>query len=189
MKKGSLTFVAMGLALVFLQAGCANKVTPISGTAGLTEESAVGDAPVNSMNGLTEERIQSASEEESAQEGSAAAESASGNIDDIYFEFDQASIKEESKSVLQKNAKLITSNPNAKVQIQGHTDERGSEEYNLALGARRAQIVKRFLTALGVDSGRLQTISFGEEKPFCQESQEGCWKQNRRAHFLVQSPR
>lgn len=190
MKKGMQVFLIMGLGLVFLQSGCAKKVTPVSGSAGLTEESAsASDAPSTGFNELKEERIQSSPEEENVGERHSSADAPTGNLDDIYFEYDQASIKEESKSVLQKNAKLIISNPSAKVQIQGHTDERGSEEYNLALGARRAQIVKRFLTALGVDATRLQTISFGEEKPFCNESQEGCWKQNRRAHFSIQSPR
>ena len=190
MKKGTQVFLAIGLGLIFLQSGCSKKVTPVSGTAGLSEDRAedraVGEVP---SNGLKEERVQEAPAEEKIGDRHSSAESTTRDLDDIYFEFDQASIKEESKSVLQKNAKSIISNPNAKVQIQGHTDERGSEEYNLALGARRAQIVKRFLTALGVDSNRIQTISFGEEKPFCQGREEGCWKQNRRAHFSTQAPR
>jgi len=187
MKQGTQVFLAMGLGLVLLQSGCAKKVTPVSGTAGLAEERAVGEVPPS---GLKEEKIKPSAAEENVAERRASAEpSAAGGLDDIFFEFDQASLREESKSILQKDAKFIIANPNAKVVIQGHTDERGSEEYNLALGARRAQIVKRFLTALGVDPSRLQTISFGEEKPFCHESEEGCWKQNRRAHFSIQSPR
>jgi peptidoglycan-associated lipoprotein len=185
MKQGTQIFLTIGLGLVFLQSGCAKKVTPVSGSAGLTEERPVGEVP---SSGLTEERIKPSAAEENIGErhSSIDAASAGGGLDDIYFEYDQASLREESKSVLQKDAKFI---PDAQVEIQGHTDERGSEEYNLALGQRRAQIVKRFLTALGVDGSRLQTISFGEEKPFCNEKEEGCWKQNRRAHFSVQSPR
>ena len=190
MKQGTQVFLAMGLGLALLQSGCAKKVTPVSGTAALAEERAVGEVPPS---GLKEEKIKPGAAEENVEERRASAEpaapAASGGLDDIFFEFDQASLREESKSILQKDAKFIIANPNAKVVIQGHTDERGSEEYNLALGARRAQIVKRFLTALGVDPSRLQTISFGEEKPFCHESEEGCWKQNRRAHFSIQSPR
>jgi peptidoglycan-associated lipoprotein len=190
MKKGTYILAVIGLGLVLVQNGCSKKITPVSGTAGLSEDRIAEDRSVGEVpsSGLKEERVQSDAMQESREEGLSAAEAASGELDDIYFEFDQASIKEESKSVLQKNAKLIISNPAAKVQIQGHTDERGSEEYNLALGARRAQIVKRFLTALGVEPNRIQTISFGEEKPFCQQSEEGCWQQTRRAHFSTQAP-
>ena len=195
MKKGMQIFLAVGLGFLFLQSGCSKKITPISGSAGLTEDrvaenrSVGGEGNQIPSNGLKEERVPAESIKESHEERLPASEVAGTNLDDIFFEFDQAAIKEESKVILQKDAKFILSNPNAKVQIQGHTDERGSEEYNLALGARRAQIVKRFLTALGVESNRLQTISFGEEKPFCNQSEEGCWKQNRRAHFSIQSPR
>jgi peptidoglycan-associated lipoprotein len=197
MKKGTQIFLTVGLGLFLFQSGCSKKITPISGSAGLTEDRiaenrSAGEAPVPSS-GLKEERVPAESMKENKEERLSAAEAAAAaagvSLDDIFFEFDQAAIKEESKVILQKDAKFILSNPNAKVQIQGHTDERGSEEYNLALGARRAQIVKRFLTALGVEPNRLQTISFGEEKPFCNQSEEGCWKQNRRAHFSVQSPR
>lgn len=188
MKQRTQIFLAIGVGLVFLQSGCAKKVTPVSGTAGLSEERAVGEVPSND---LKEERIKPAVAEENVGErpSSTTPAAAGGGLDDIFFEYDQASLREESKSILQKDAKFMIANPNAKIEIQGHTDERGSEEYNLALGARRAQIVKRFLTALGVDGSRLQTISFGEEKPFCHEKEEGCWKQNRRAHFSIQSPR
>src|SRR3569832_389556 len=173
MKQRTQIFLAIGVGLVFLQSGCAKKVTPVSGTTGLSEERVVGEVP---SNGLKEERIKPSAAEEKVGERPSSMEPAAGGLDDIFFEYDQASLREESKAILQKDAKFMTANPNAKIESQGHTDERGSDEYNLAVGARRAQIVKRFLTAMGGDGSRLQTISFGEEKPFCHEKEEGCWK-------------
>src|SRR5438132_109489 len=81
-------------------------------------------------------------------------------------------------------ADFLKSNPNFKVTIEGHCDERGSTEYNLGLGDRRASAVKQYLVSLGVPADRLSTVSFGKEKPFCMESTEACWQQNRRGHFV-----
>ncbi len=80
---------------------------------------------------------------------------------------------------------FLRSNPQIKVTIEGHCDERGSTEYNLALGDRRAQAARQFLISLGVPAERLQTVSFGKEKPFCTTSDEACWQKNRRAHFVM----
>lgn len=107
-------------------------------------------------------------------------------IKDIYFDFDQYIISEESRTSLQNNASVIKSKQIRKVIIEGHSDERGTSEYNLALGERRAQSTRRYLTALGINPSYIATISYGEEKPFCFEQNENCWKQNRRAHFVIQ---
>jgi len=91
----------------------------------------------------------------------------------------------DSKKVLQQNASYLKQNPGMKIEIQGHCDERGTNNYNIALGERRAHTTKRFLVSQGIDSNRINIISFGEEKPFCFVSNKDCWRQNRRAHFML----
>ena len=107
------------------------------------------------------------------------------NLKDIHFSFDQYDLDSNSKEVLQQNASYLTQNPRTKIEIQGHCDERGTNNYNIALGERRAHSTKRFLVSQGIDSSRIKIISFGEEKPFCFKSNEDCWFQNRRAHFMI----
>jgi peptidoglycan-associated lipoprotein len=106
-------------------------------------------------------------------------------LDDIHFGFDQYSLSEEMKTILRKNAEWLKKNPNIKVEIQGHCDERGTNNYNLGLGERRSLIAKKYLVALGLEEDRLFTISYGEEKPFCFESTKECWQNNRRDHFMI----
>jgi peptidoglycan-associated lipoprotein len=103
----------------------------------------------------------------------------------IYFEYDKADIKSDQVSVLQANASLLKMNPNARVTVEGHCDERGSEEYNLALGDRRANAVKEFLLAQGIPANRIMTVSYGEERPVCREETEECFAKNRRAAFTL----
>ncbi|MFQ5671984.1 MAG: peptidoglycan-associated lipoprotein Pal [Nitrospinales bacterium] len=110
-------------------------------------------------------------------------------LDDVHFQFDKYDLDATSKAILQKNAQWLKQHPGVKLEIQGHTDERGTNNYNLGLGERRAQSVKNYLLALGIDKSRLFAISYGEEKPFCLESKENCWWQNRRGHFMVSAPR
>jgi len=109
----------------------------------------------------------------------------SEDLKDIHFKFDKYDLDNDSKKVLQKNAAFLKKNPDMKIEIQGHCDERGTNNYNTALGERRAHSTKKFLVSLGVDASRLNTISYGEEKPFCFDSNENCWFKNRRAHFMV----
>ncbi len=107
------------------------------------------------------------------------------NLKDIHFNFDQYGLDSNSKEVLKQNAVYLQQNPGVKIEVQGHCDERGTNNYNIALGERRAHSTKRFLVSQGIDSSRINIISFGEEKPFCFDSNEGCWFQNRRAHFML----
>ncbi len=107
------------------------------------------------------------------------------HLEDIHFSFDQFDLDETSKQVLRDNANLLRDNPEMRVEIQGHCDERGTNNYNLGLGERRVMSTKKFLTALGIESHRLTTISYGEEKPFCFDNNDDCWLQNRRSHFMV----
>ena len=111
----------------------------------------------------------------------------SGTLGDAYFDFDRSDIRPDARKVLESDATWLKSNSRARIKIEGHCDERGTTEYNLALGQRRAEATKRFLVALGIDVSRLSTISYGEERPVCTDHQEGCWSKNRRSHFLVEA--
>lgn len=106
-------------------------------------------------------------------------------LQDIYFDFDQSSIREDSKKPLNENIEWLRKIPAAKVTIEGHCDERGSSEYNLALGERRARATRDYLVAAGVEANRIGTISFGKERPFAPGHDESAWQLNRRAHFAL----
>ncbi len=112
-----------------------------------------------------------------------------GVLADVYFEFDRSELAAEAREVLQRNSDWIKENPGVQIEIEGHADNRGTNEYNLALGSRRAQAVKDYLVTLGVAPERFSTISYGEELPVCGESSEECWQMNRRAHFVVRAQR
>ncbi|MFQ5514666.1 MAG: peptidoglycan-associated lipoprotein Pal [Myxococcota bacterium] len=103
----------------------------------------------------------------------------------IYFDFDDDSLKEEARSVLRRHARVLAESSDLRVEIQGNCDERGSEEYNLALGMRRAEAAKRYLVDLGIPGSRLTTISFGEENPVVRGHNEAAWAKNRRDDFKV----
>lgn len=104
-------------------------------------------------------------------------------MQDVYFDLDRSDIRADSKDTLAKAAQYLRTYPSVKVVIEGDCDERGSTEYNLGLGQRRADAVKQFLSGLGISGDRLQTVSYGKEKPVCNEHTEECWQRNRRAHF------
>jgi peptidoglycan-associated lipoprotein len=109
------------------------------------------------------------------------------NVQDVYFDFDKSDLRPESLQTLAHSAEVIKQHPNWVVQIQGNCDERGSIEYNLALGERRAGSALKALTDGGVSASQLKTISYGKEKPVCTESNEDCWQKNRRDHFVLLS--
>jgi peptidoglycan-associated lipoprotein len=107
------------------------------------------------------------------------------NVRDAFFDFNKADIRSDARDALGKTADFLRNNPQySKVTIEGHCDERGSTEYNLALGDRRASAVKQYLISLGISADRLNTVSFGKEKPFCMQTTEDCYQQNRRGHFV-----
>jgi peptidoglycan-associated lipoprotein len=110
---------------------------------------------------------------------------AGGPLKDVNFDFDSAALTEPARATLRTNADWLKTNAAARVQIEGHCDERGTAEYNMALGAKRAQAAMDYLTTLGIAANRLSTISYGEEIPLCKEKTEECWARNRRARFVV----
>lgn len=107
-------------------------------------------------------------------------------VQDVFFDFDRASIRPDEVRAASGDASFLVQHPSIKVLIEGHCDDRGSEEYNIALGHSRAQALKENLQRSGVDGTRIQTVSFGKERPFCMAESESCWQENRRDHILPQ---
>jgi peptidoglycan-associated lipoprotein len=110
----------------------------------------------------------------------------SQNVKDVYFDYDKYDVRGDQQSAVQADVAFLQQHPNVHFTIEGHCDERGSTEYNLALGDNRAGSVKNALVQGGISADRIRTISYGKERPFCTESNEACWQQNRRAHFVYE---
>ena len=142
------------------------------GDLGSSEANPFDSGPSGAMgSGIQESRLQSFEE--------------SSELKDIHFEFDKYDLDNNSRAILKGNADYLKHNPSLQIEVHGHCDERGTNNYNIALGERRAHSTKTYLVSQGVNSKRVRVISFGEEKPFCLDSNETCWYQNRRAHFMV----
>jgi peptidoglycan-associated lipoprotein len=108
-----------------------------------------------------------------------------GPLTDIHFDYNDFTIRAQDGEILRTNASWLNQHSQSRVQVEGHCDERGSEEYNIALGAKRAQAAKDYLVTLGIADSRISTISYGKEIPLCHEHNEECWQKNRRGHFVV----
>jgi peptidoglycan-associated lipoprotein len=126
-----------------------------------------------------------ASSLDSLRSGRSTATPNSSPLKDAFFAFDRYDLSEQARVALKANAEWLKANPSARVQIEGHCDERGADDYNMALGAKRAQAAMDFLASMGVPANRLSTVSYGEEVPSCKEHMESCWEKNRRARFVV----
>lgn len=131
---------------------------------------------------ITEQKVGTVAYEDMA---SSSGEGKEGMFEDVLFDYDKYDVKESYKEEMQAVSAWMTKNSSATISLEGHCDDRGTNEYNLALGDRRAKSVKDFLISLGVQSSRIETISYGEEKPLCTEQSEECWAKNRRAHFVI----
>ena len=107
------------------------------------------------------------------------------SLQDIHFKFDKYDLDDQSRGILRQNADYLKTNSSAIIEIQGHCDERGTNNYNIALGERRAHSTKMYLVSQGISARRVHTISYGEERPFCFVSNDTCWLKNRRAHFRI----
>lgn len=108
-----------------------------------------------------------------------------GPLKEVYFAYDSFDLRQDARETLKTSADWLKANPAARVEIEGHCDERGTNEYNLALGAKRAQAAKDYLVSLGIPAARLSTISYGEELQVCKDQTEDCWQKNRRDRFVV----
>lgn len=122
-----------------------------------------------------------AAEAEARERAAAAAE----GLQPIYFDFDRSFVRDDARDVMKANAAWLKANPKVKVRIEGNADERGTIEYNQALGQRRAASAKKYLTDLGIAGSRISLISYGKEKPVCTDQTEECWQRNRRADFVA----
>ena len=186
--KGTFSWKWAVLALsiaALVAAGCAKKQTVKSeGTQGAPSAAApdtVGEATVKEAPAAPRsDQLASA-----AQAGVAVTEEKPSRFDDIRFDFDKSEVREDGRRTSQAVADYMKKNPKATVQIEGHCDERGTAEYNMALGERRATAVMTYLVSLGVPKAALTTVSFGKEKPLDPGHNEEAWAKNRRAHFVV----
>jgi peptidoglycan-associated lipoprotein len=106
-------------------------------------------------------------------------------LTDVFFDYDSVELSEPTRGALQKNAEFMKRRTTARIMVEGHADSRGTNEYNLALGERRADAVRDYIVSLGIPTERITIVSKGEEQPFCREETESCWQQNRRGHFIV----
>jgi len=178
---------------LFLAAGCAPSTTsrpdtsitpgaPATGAGG-SKSGSVGEG----QRGATKESNTgpTASSLDQLREGKSSATAPTSPLKDVYFDYDRYDLRGDARETLRVNADWLKSNPAARVEIEGHCDDRGTNEYNLALGAKRAQSAKDYLATLGISAERLSTISYGAEIPVCKDQSEGCWRQNRRARFVV----
>ena len=183
--KNILFFV---LCLMLVQTGCAKKILLAPGDTSVKGTTPGALTPGQPAEERIETPIPSIQEEPMGQTSQTSPHPKAEKIADVFFDYDEALLREDAQAILQKNAKLVIDQTSPEmIQVEGHADARGTVEYNLALGERRAQMVKRYLTALGVEQSRIQTVSFGKESPFCPGEGEDCFRQNRRAHFIVLS--
>lgn len=166
-RKFSVLSVAVGMGLVLgMTSGCSSKKSGDDDLGGLSEDSLGGSA-----NGSLDQFNKSG--------GSGSG----GRFEDVYFSYDSVELDRAATDATRANADLMRGE-SGRVEIEGHCDDRGTAEYNLALGARRAKTVRDALIALGVNASRLSTVSYGEELPICHEASESCWGRNRRGHLV-----
>lgn len=192
MLKSTITrLVVMFFVLALLASGCAKKPAMDEGAVG--EETTQVEMTQQEPSGISEQGISESDSGSSDQAGGynaaaaaqAAREAATSGLQRIFFEFDQYVLTEQAKATLVNNAGLLRAAPALDVMIEGHCDERGSDEYNLALGEKRALATRTYLVSLGVAADRLSVISYGEELPLDPASNEQAWAKNRRAEFKV----
>ncbi len=165
-----------GLFFCFLLAACSNEVK---------DSRPMPFMPADMQNIGRDNSVRALSAGEALSRGIAAVTPPGAALQDVYYEFDSTNLRSDAEETLKQNAEWIKANPNARVEIEGHCDDIGSDEYNLALGAMRAEIAKNFLVSQGVSADRLVTISYGKEAPACFEPTEECRVKNRRARFVV----
>src|ERR1041384_5756901 len=179
--------ILAAIAAILLGSGCsthkAPDVEPAARTGAATKQVAVtpsssGKAAVNQT---------SASSLDQLKQGQRIGSTGSDALKDIYFDFDKYDLRSDAREMLKANADWLKKNPSATVQIEGHCDDRGTAEYNLALGAKRAQSAKDYLTNLGIPAEKISTISYGEEIPVCRNENEDCWQKNRHDRFVLKS--
>ena len=184
MKMDRKWIVLAALSALLLVSACAKKPEPVVTPPPQTTERAptTDVAPDTTPAGPVDAQEQAPPP--SIQELQAEAER-SGLLGDVFYQFDKYDLRSDARDRLQKNAEYMKQNPSLRFNIEGHCDERGTNEYNIALGQSRSTSALDYLVSLGVAANRFKTISYGEERPFCTESTEACWQKNRRARFVI----
>ena len=184
--KKCLTLIGLLMVFVFgltIFSGCAEKQAVVKDEAVQEQKAATPQAtPITVTDDEAAKKAQAAKDERARKNAAALADL---NIQNIYFDYDKSTIRSDAREILKANTEIFTKNANAKIVIEGYCDERGTAEYNMALGERRAQETKQYLENLGINASRIETISYGEEKPLDPGHNEAAWAQNRRAQFLL----
>ena len=178
------------VAILGLSGGCAPSTTKPETSVGskgasVPSESLSKSAGEGRTGATGESNTASTSSLDQLKAGKPPITAASSPLKDVLFEFDSYDLRGNARDILKGNADWLKSNPSARIEVEGHCDERGTSEYNLALGAKRSQTAKDYLVSLGISPDRISTISYGEEIPVCTEASENCWRQNRRARFII----
>jgi peptidoglycan-associated lipoprotein len=181
---GKRVLVALSVLLLLFAVGCGKKemVKSTDSAPGMASPPGETQEPVVSTT-LPPEETQTAMTE--AEAGVAVTQERPSEFSDIHFDYDKSFIREDDRDTLREVADYLMTTPGASILIEGHCDERGTAEYNIALGERRAESTKSYLVSLGVKPGALSTVSFGEEKPLDFGHNEAAWAKNRRAHFVL----
>jgi peptidoglycan-associated lipoprotein len=184
MKRGMMALLAVSVATTMFLGGCASNDAVKPDEPVVSTSTSTDTKPIQQSNaGASDSRITPAGQ--GGQDSSASSFDPSG-LEKIYFEFDKSDLSKEARDILSRNAQtMLKSKSGINVKVEGHCDERGSAEYNLALGERRAKSVQQYLITLGVQPDRLSVISYGKEKPAVQGNDEAAWSKNRRAEFSV----
>ncbi len=189
----------LGLLIVFslgltMFSGCAEKQAVVKDEGVQEQKAGPAQAPVTVTDDEAARRAKEQADREAALKAQAAKEAREKknaaalndlNIQNIYFDYDQSNIRSDAREILKANAAIFTKNSSATIVVEGYCDERGTTEYNMALGERRAQETKQYLSNLGINASRIETISYGEERPLDPRSTEEAWAQNRRVQFLL----
>jgi peptidoglycan-associated lipoprotein len=175
------------LAPAFVAAGCHARPPAVAPTRAMASTSAVTPRPPSPAPPAAAARPTAAPLSEAELFGRKSLDelNAEHPLADVFFDYDQNELRDDATRVLQMDAQWLAKWPQTRIRIDGHCDERGTPEYNLALGDRRAIAVRSYLTSLGVRPDRIQIRSLGNEAPFCRDSGESCWSQNRRGHFVI----
>jgi peptidoglycan-associated lipoprotein len=173
---GRFAAIAAAAMMLAMVAGCSSKQSGAGAGQGNTGAGGIGENGLGANSSTSLNRFQKGTLGANEQ----------GPLSDIHFDYNDYSVRAQDGEILKSNADWMSKNSAARVQIEGHCDNRGSEEYNIALGAKRAQAAKDYLETLGITADRMSTISYGKELPLCTEDTDECWAQNRRDHFVVQ---
>jgi peptidoglycan-associated lipoprotein len=186
MRRGFLCLVTFGLFLSFLLTGCSRHKPKTAPEAPALAETTVAPPPAPAP---PEPEPTAAPEPADPLAGDLDTVNeyvrSQGLLGDVYYAYDSSDLSDDARQRLADNAQFLRRYPAFAAMIEGHCDERGTPEYNLALGERRASAARDYLGSLGVDTSRLRTLSYGEERPVCTETEESCLQQNRRAHFVI----